>query len=73
MEINWNREVKAILKGEMARKGVYQEQMVELLNEIGIKETKAGFANKMSRGTFSAMFMLQCLKALGCDNLKINV
>lgn len=73
MEIDWKREVKGILKAEMARKGFTQDDLVEKLNEIGVEETKAGIANKVSRGTFSAIFLLQCLKALGCNELRIDI
>ena len=71
--MDWKKEVKGILKAEMVRKGVSQEELAEKLNAIGVEETKAGIANKISRGTFSAMFLIQCLKVLGCKELKIDV
>ena len=46
--------------------------MVTLLNEIGIEETKASVDSKISRGSFSATFLLQSLSAIGCRKLEIE-
>jgi hypothetical protein len=45
---------------------------VGLLNEIGIEETKASIDSKISRGSFSATFLLQCLTVIGCRKLEIE-
>jgi len=72
MELDWKKEVSSILKAEMVRRGVTQEELMKRLTEIGASETKGGIANKLSRGTFSAIFFVQCLKVLGCKELKID-
>jgi hypothetical protein len=69
MDINdWNDKVKRLLKSELVRRGVTYEKLVELLAEIGVEETKASIDSKMSRGTFSAAFLIQCLVAIGCKS-----
>ena len=63
--INWNEKAKRLLKSELLRRGVSSDVLVDLLKNIGVDETKASIDNKISRGTFSAAFLLQCLNALG--------
>jgi hypothetical protein len=45
---------------------VTSEDLVRLLDNIGVEETKASIDSKISRGTFSAAFLIQCLNAMGC-------
>lgn len=41
-------------------------------NEIGVEETKAGIDSKISRGSFRATFLLQCLTVIGCQKIEIE-
>ncbi|WP_078063842.1 DUF6471 domain-containing protein [Pseudodesulfovibrio indicus] len=61
----WRTEAKSILSAQLKRKDVSHGELVELLAEIGITETRASVANKLSRGSFSAAFFLQVLEVLG--------
>lgn len=67
-EIGWNEKIKRLLKSELVRRGVSNEELVSRLASIGVEETKASVESKISRGTFSAAFLLQCLNAIGCKN-----
>jgi hypothetical protein len=69
----WHDKVKRLLKSEIVRRGITYEQLVQLLAEIGVEETKAGVESKMSRGTFSAAFLIQCLVAIGCTSFSTEV
>ena len=40
---------------------------------MGLEETSRSIANKMSRGTFSFAFFLQCMRALGADAVTLTV
>jgi hypothetical protein len=64
----WHDKVKRLLKSEIVRRGITYEQLVDLLAGIGVEETKASIDSKMSRGTFSAAFLVQCLVAIGCKS-----
>ena len=66
--IIWQDKVKRLLKSEIVKRGITHEQLVDLLADIGVKETKASIDSKMSRGTFSAVFLVQCLIAIGCKS-----
>ncbi len=62
---NWNEKVKRLLKTELAKKGISNAELAQMLQEIGVKETKASIDNKIFRGYFSAAFLMQCLYVLG--------
>lgn len=68
----WNDKVKRLLKSELVRKGISNSDLVILLEQIGIEETKSSIDSKISRGTFSASFFLQCLTAIGCEKIEID-
>lgn len=68
----WDARVKGLLKAELKRKGVTYAQLVDKLAEIGVKETEPNVRNKMARGKFTAVFMLQVLTAIGSSSLRIK-
>jgi hypothetical protein len=67
-EFDWNEKVKRLLKSELVKRGISNYELVARLQAIGVEETKSSVESKISRGTFSAVFLLQCLKAIGCKN-----
>ena len=64
-QTNWEAKAANILKAELKRQGVTYAQLAEL---IGDKEPNV--RNKLSRGKFSAAFMLNCLSAIGVHELR---
>ena len=68
----WEKQAANLLKSELKRKGVTYAQLVEKLDAIGISEKEVNVANKLSRGKFSAAFMLACLKAIGTQRLLLD-
>lgn len=68
----WDDKAKRLLKSELVKRGVSNTDLVFLLNEIGVEETKAGIDSKISRGSFSATFLLQCLIVIGCQKIEIE-
>ena len=68
----WEKQAANLLKSELKRKGVTYAQLVEKLDAIGISEKEVNVANKLSRGKFSAAFMLQCLNSLGVTDLRLE-
>jgi hypothetical protein len=69
---DWEARVQGILKGELKRRGVTYAQLVEKLGEIGVSETEPNIRNKLSRGKFTAVFLIQCLTAIGCQTLRLE-
>lgn len=68
----WQARAKQLLKAALKNKGVSYKQLAEMLGEIGVAETEANIANKISRGGFSAVFLIQCLDAIGCTNFHLD-
>lgn len=71
-ETEWEQRVSNLLKAELKRKGVTYGQLVQRLAEIGVDEKEANIKNKLSRGKFSAVFLFQCLEAIGCEQLRVS-
>lgn len=67
-----NDKVKRLLKSELVKRGISISNLVVLLNNEGLEETKSSVTSKISRGTFSATFFLQCLSVIGCSKLEIE-
>jgi 3-mercaptopyruvate sulfurtransferase SseA len=69
---DWEAMAANLLKAELKRKGVTYAQLVAKLSEMGIAEKEVNVANKLSRGKFTAAFMLQCLSAIGERSLRLD-
>lgn len=70
-EKEWENKVKLMLKGELARKGVTYAQLVGKLADIGVHDTEPNIRNKISRGKFTAVFLIQCLEAIGVKSVSV--
>ncbi len=68
----WEQRVKGILKAELKRRGIGYRELAEKLTEMGVPETERNIANKISRGGFTAVFFVQCLKAIGAKTIQID-
>ena len=71
-QTEWEMKAANLLKAELKRKGVTYAQLVEKLADIGISEKEVNVANKLSRGKFSAAFLLQCLSVIGVGYLHLD-
>jgi hypothetical protein len=69
---DWEARAANLLKAELKRRGVTYAQLVERLREIGVDEKEVDVRNKLSRGKFTAAFMIQCLAAIDCQSLRIT-
>lgn len=68
-EKEWEDRVKRLLKAELARKGITYAQLVGKLAEIGVMDSEPNIRNKISRGKFTAVFLIQCLEAIGANRI----
>jgi hypothetical protein len=68
----YEAKAKNLLKGELKRRGLTYAQLVEKLAALGIEENERNLTNKISRGGFTAAFMLQCLIAIGSKDIRIE-
>lgn len=72
MELDWESGVKGLLKAELKRRNVTYQQLADKLTEAGFPETPENIANKISRGKFTAVFLLQCLDVIGCQTIRLR-
>lgn len=64
--------VKGILKAELARRRISYRDLADRLGALGIKDNERNIANKLSRGTFTAAYFIQCLDAIECRVLRLK-
>ena len=69
---DWERRVQTMLKVEMAKHNLTYKQLSEKLAELGVVESEPNIRNKLSRGTFSAVFLIQCLTAMGTKTMDLG-
>lgn len=67
----WTLLAKGLLKSELAKRDISYVQLAELLVRVGVRDTPENVANKINRGKFTAVFMLQCLRAINCKVLRL--
>ncbi len=68
----YESRAKNILKGELKRRGITYAQLAERLGEIGVQENERNLNNKISRGGFSAAFLIQCMDVIGETDLRLK-
>lgn len=66
---DWEAKARGLLRGEMARQGITYAQLAERLAALGVSEDERNLRNKVSRGKFTAAFLLQTLSAMGRDGI----
>jgi 3-mercaptopyruvate sulfurtransferase SseA len=69
---DWQTQVKGILKAELARRNLSYADLAKRLAAVGIKDNDRNIANKIARGSFTAVFFVQCLEAIGCHTVHLN-
>lgn len=70
--VEFETRAKNLLKGELKRRGITYAQLAEKLAQIGVTENERNLNNKISRGGFTAAFLLQCLEAIGVSSLHLQ-
>ena len=71
-EDEWAEYAKGLLKAELKRRNVGYRELAERLTSMGIMESERNLANKISRGGFTAAFLLQVMAAIGVDTLRLD-
>jgi Domain of unknown function (DUF6471) len=69
---DWQAKVKGILKGELKRRNLSYGDLAEKLAVLGVKDNERNISNKIARGSFTAVFFLQCLEAIGVETLRLS-
>jgi hypothetical protein len=67
----WERLASSIIKANLQLAGMRHSDLHEALAKLGVEQSTDSIAMKLSRGKFSAIFFLQCLAAIGVEQLSI--
>jgi len=70
--VEYQTRAKNLLKGELKRRGVTYAGLAEKLATIGVVENERNLNNKISRGGFTAAFLLQCLEVVGASSVQLR-
>ena len=60
----WEDLAKNVLRAAMMQRGVSYAVLAERLETIGVHDNEVNLRNKVARGRFTTVFLMQCLKAL---------
>jgi hypothetical protein len=71
-DTEWEAKVKGLLKSELKRRNVSYAQLVEKLAAVGVVDSEPNIRNKLARGKFTAVFLVQCLDAIGASSLRLS-
>lgn len=72
MSDEFHKKVKGLLKSELKKRHLGYKELADKLAEIGVKDSERNIANKIARGSFTAVFLIQCLEAIGCHTLRLD-
>jgi hypothetical protein len=62
-------EVRRCEEDDRSRLG---NDLAERLPAIGVNDTEKNVVNKIARGGFTTVFFLQCMEAIGVQNIHLN-
>jgi hypothetical protein len=72
INVEYEDRAKELLRAMLKETGNDYEALAAKLNAMGIEISARGVENKISRGGFSAAFLLQCMDALERQNIALN-
>jgi hypothetical protein len=73
IEKEWRDRVRGMLRAELARRNLNYVDLADRLQSVGITETPKNLSNKIARGMFTAAFFMQCMAAIGCHTIRLDV
>lgn len=68
----WEGKVKGLLKAELKRRNITYQELATRLSTLGVSESPENIANKISRGKFTAVFLVQCMEVIGCQTIRLS-
>lgn len=68
----WANIVLKLLKTELIKRDLNYIELQKKLMSLGVIESVETIRNKMTKGTFSAIFLIQCLRAIGVEVIRLD-
>ena len=70
---DWEAQVKGLLKAELKRRNLsYADLADKLRSHWRQRQSSRNISNKIGRGTFTAIFFVQCMEAIGCHTVHLE-
>jgi hypothetical protein len=69
---NWKARAKGVVRAELARQDLSYGDLAEKLAAIGVKDNELNVKNKIGRGSFTFVFFLQCMEAIGTKTVHLG-
>lgn len=69
---DWRGVVKGLLKAELKRRNLSYADLADKLAAINVRDKERNISNKISRGTFSAIWFVQCMEAMGVKTIHLE-
>ncbi|WP_430416728.1 DUF6471 domain-containing protein [Parasphingorhabdus sp.] len=69
---DWQDQAKRLLKVELTKQGITYAQLCGKLADVGVMDSEPNIRNKISRGKFTAVFLLQCLEAIEVHTVNLD-
>lgn len=70
--VDWETQAKGIIRAELKRHNLSYANLAERLETLGIQETPRNIQNKITRGGFKVIFLLQVMRAIGVKHLRLS-
>jgi len=69
---DWQGLVKGLLKAELKKRDLSYADLAASLAAIGVKDNERNLSNKIGRCSFTAVFFVQCMAAIGCRTMHLG-
>lgn len=71
-DLDWPATASAMIKSQLKWLNWTYADLANALAEFGVDESEASIRNKLSRGTFPATFLMQCLGAMKMASISLT-
>ncbi len=69
---DWKAQAKQLIRAELRRRDLSYADLAQRMAAIGLKVNDRTIANKIATGSFSAVFFLQVMEAIGVKTLPLD-
>ena len=70
--MDYVKKAKTIIKTELVKRDIDYPELADMMKKIGIDENRNNLSNKINRGTFSFIFVMQVFEALNIDTIDLK-
>jgi len=72
-EKEYIQKAKTIIKTELVKRDIDYPKLADMMKDIGIDENRNNLSNKINRGTFSFVFVMQVFDTLGIEFIDLKM